>query len=40
MNFLGKIVRAFNALLAIPLYWIEKREVERKVNQRLKRLDY
>ncbi len=38
MNILSKIINFIAAIFAVPLYFLEKREKERKLNERLKRL--
>jgi len=39
VNFLRKVSRTLGAFAAVPLYWVEKRESERKLEERLKRLE-
>jgi len=40
MNILDKISRMIFAFVAAPLYWVEKREAERKLEERLKRSEH
>jgi hypothetical protein len=34
-----KSMRTFLALIIVPLYWLEKREREQKLEERLRRLE-
>jgi len=39
MNFLRRASHNISAVAITPLYWVEKKERERKLEERLKRLE-